>query len=227
MTAIHKYGDVREDGRVFVATQFKNGRAYEYWASPEAWEKIVNRNRENAARWRAGNPDKAKVGAKRFIENRSNKDRSEEYARMSKDSKDKATSRQALWRKNNRQKCVAATMRHRRIHKSECEEYRRKYCKLHAGRLNAYNALQKSKARGAVDPGINISVVSIIYQAVERIQKCTGIPHDVDHKIPISKGGVHHQSNLQILTHRLNMKKKDAITSNPIYFPAFNEITNT
>ncbi len=35
----------------------------------------------------------------------------------------------------------------------------------------------------------------------------TGIPHEVDHIIPISKGGLHHQDNLQILTQQENRKK--------------------
>tara|TARA_B100001996_G_scaffold85449_1_gene63084 strand:- start:413 stop:709 length:297 start_codon:yes stop_codon:yes gene_type:complete len=35
----------------------------------------------------------------------------------------------------------------------------------------------------------------------------TGIEHEVDHIIPIQKGGLHHQDNLQILTREQNRLK--------------------
>ena len=35
----------------------------------------------------------------------------------------------------------------------------------------------------------------------------TGLPHEVDHIIPICKGGLHHPDNLQILTMEENRKK--------------------
>jgi len=35
----------------------------------------------------------------------------------------------------------------------------------------------------------------------------TGIQHHVDHIIPLSKGGLHHPDNLQILTAEENLKK--------------------
>jgi len=39
----------------------------------------------------------------------------------------------------------------------------------------------------------------------------TGIPHEVYHIIPISKGGKHHENNLQILTATENRKKYNKI----------------
>ena len=37
--------------------------------------------------------------------------------------------------------------------------------------------------------------------------KTTGIPHEVDHIVPVSKGGQHHPDNLQVLTRVENRRK--------------------
>ena len=46
-----------------------------------------------------------------------------------------------------------------------------------------------------------------IYKECHDISESTGIPHHVDHIFPVSKGGTHHPSNLQILTAKDNLRK--------------------
>ena len=46
-----------------------------------------------------------------------------------------------------------------------------------------------------------------IYKQSKQMTKTTGIQHHVDHIKPLSKGGEHHPSNLQILTAEENLKK--------------------
>lgn len=46
-----------------------------------------------------------------------------------------------------------------------------------------------------------------IYKECAKITEETGVPHHVDHIIPISKGGPHHPDNLQILTATENIRK--------------------
>lgn len=46
-----------------------------------------------------------------------------------------------------------------------------------------------------------------IYRECDRLSKTTGVPHHVDHIYPISKGGLHHPDNLQILTAYENQSK--------------------
>ncbi len=50
-----------------------------------------------------------------------------------------------------------------------------------------------------------------IYKECDTISKKTGILHHVDHIIPISKGGIHHPNNLQILTAEENIRKSNHI----------------
>jgi len=52
-----------------------------------------------------------------------------------------------------------------------------------------------------------IDKIFSIYEECSRISLETGIPHEVDHIIPICKGGLHHPSNLQILTMKENRTK--------------------
>jgi 5-methylcytosine-specific restriction endonuclease McrA len=52
-----------------------------------------------------------------------------------------------------------------------------------------------------------IELIFEIYKNCIKINQETGIPHEVDHIIPISKGGIHHPNNLQILTMKENRKK--------------------
>ena len=46
-----------------------------------------------------------------------------------------------------------------------------------------------------------------IYQECAKLTEITGVPHHVDHIHPISKGGLHHPDNLQILTAKENISK--------------------
>ena len=50
-----------------------------------------------------------------------------------------------------------------------------------------------------------------IYKKCYMLSESTNIPHEVDHIIPLSKGGLHHPSNLQVLTAEENRKKSNKI----------------
>jgi len=52
-----------------------------------------------------------------------------------------------------------------------------------------------------------VEQILTIYEECSRISAETGIPHEVDHIIPICRGGLHHPDNLQILTMEENRKK--------------------
>jgi hypothetical protein len=56
--------------------------------------------------------------------------------------------------------------------------------------------------------------IRMIYKICRRISKCLQIRHDVDHIVPLYKGGIHHPSNLQILPARLNQIKSYKVPVN-------------
>jgi 5-methylcytosine-specific restriction endonuclease McrA len=49
--------------------------------------------------------------------------------------------------------------------------------------------------------------INSFYFQAEKLTEETGVVHHVDHIIPLSKGGLHHQDNLQVLTATENIKK--------------------
>ena len=62
-----------------------------------------------------------------------------------------------------------------------------------------------------LDETANPEKINEFYKKAVRLTEETGIPHEVDHIIPISKGGKHHEDNLQIITMRENRKKHTKI----------------
>ena len=54
-------------------------------------------------------------------------------------------------------------------------------------------------------------IIFYFYECASRVSRCLGILHHVDHIFPLSRGGPHIPSNLQILPASINIKKKDKI----------------
>lgn len=77
--------------------------------------------------------------------------------------------------------------------------------------LNSISARRRCRMRGAFDETANQQKINQIYCEAKRLTKETGICHEVDHIIPISKGGKHHEDNLQIITMSENRKKHSKI----------------
>ena len=71
-------------------------------------------------------------------------------------------------------------------------------------------AIQRRATLRNQTPDLNqdeVNKILTIYEECSKISCETGIPHEVDHIIPICKGGLHHPDNLQILTMEENRKK--------------------
>ena len=51
------------------------------------------------------------------------------------------------------------------------------------------------------------NIMKVFYDAARRVGKCVGIKFHVDHIIPLSLGGSHHQSNLQWVPYMWNLSK--------------------
>jgi len=86
--------------------------------------------------------------------------------------------------------------------------------KLKAQRLRSYerhgaanSAKYRAAKRNAVTEDSDFEIIKKIYEKCKRVSEETGIPHDVDHIVPISKGGLHHQDNLRIITSSENRSK--------------------
>jgi len=77
----------------------------------------------------------------------------------------------------------------------------------------AYRAAISSKRRGvkanAILPSTNFKKIKKIHKQCQKLSKTTGVEHHVDHMIPLTIGGAHHQSNLRIITAEENLRKNN------------------
>ena len=102
------------------------------------------------------------------------------------------------------------------------------YCQENAERLRLQRRTPVNKIRAAINrakfrmlridrhlvPQLNPDEQVRLYKIYETryyLTESTGVMYHVDHIVPISKKGLHHPDNLQILTASENRKKRDKI----------------
>lgn len=100
-------------------------------------------------------------------------------------------------------------------YREEVRPFNRKYKKENRGKYNAYGA-KRDAAKVCRTPSWlteqDKGDMLEMYEQARRLTKTTGIPHHVDHKIPLQgvlASGFHTPSNLQILTASENMRKSN------------------
>jgi 5-methylcytosine-specific restriction endonuclease McrA len=66
---------------------------------------------------------------------------------------------------------------------------------------------RRARVRNQIPNDADFDAIKTIYQRCRQMCEETGIEYEVDHIIPIAKGGFHHQDNLQIITKSENRSK--------------------
>jgi hypothetical protein len=93
-------------------------------------------------------------------------------------------------------------------------EYQRRYINGNRSRVNAHNAVRKLWRRKlCVPPWADLQAIMAIYLEAERLTKQTGVPHEVDHIIPLKHPlvcGLHVASNLRVITEAENVRKRNS-----------------
>jgi len=70
-------------------------------------------------------------------------------------------------------------------------------------RVRKYQAMKRNSRVLCGDT----NVIKVFYDAAKRVGKCVGIKFHVDHIVPLSLGGSHHQKNLQWVPYMWNLSK--------------------
>ena len=93
--------------------------------------------------------------------------------------------------------------------KDKSKEIDKRYRESEKGIITSTSKSAKRRARikNQLTSDADFDKIKSIYEECRRLSLETGIPHEVDHIIPIAKGGLHHQDNLQIITMVENRKK--------------------
>ncbi len=138
------------------------------------------------------------------------------------ENKERYKERSDEWYKNNRErKLYTSNLRHNKpevIAKRHSEENKKKAREFNKtlDRRAKLTERQRLRAKKIRMDSLGLTeqekrVTHFIYKASNLLSKIMGVEYHVDHKIPLSKGGVHHPSNLQIMLGIDNMRKNDRI----------------
>lgn len=91
------------------------------------------------------------------------------------------------------------------------KEYMKKqhkcYRENNKAKINASTAKRRSIKRNQTLDNVDKEKIMFMYKVAYEMTKEHGVEYQVDHIKPLSKGGLHHEDNLQILSRDLNLRK--------------------
>ena len=161
------------------------------WISRDAMALRMEHLRKKSAQWRADN--------KALVSERNKKYRDPISCAI----------RSREWRQNNKARCTELKREWRKKNPGAMKSQADKYWASHPEcRIENRNRRRAMENRCAVKDTCGIKA---IYVMARRVSACTGIRFDVDHIIPLSRGGEHAPLNMQILPARINRRKSNNI----------------
>lgn len=75
----------------------------------------------------------------------------------------------------------------------------------------AQKSKRRAMLRNAICETADYMAIREIYALSKRLERITGLKYHVDHVVPLSKGGLHHQDNLVAMRSDYNEWKGDQI----------------
>lgn len=111
------------------------------------------------------------------------------------------------WDKANPEKMREYKRQWKIRNKEKYAKYVAEYDRKTQATRNAREALRRAKQMEQTPEDADLNIIESIYKMAKRRTKVEGRPYEVDHIIPLAKGGLHHQDNLQILTAHENRVK--------------------
>lgn len=98
--------------------------------------------------------------------------------------------------------------------KDTLNKYRSDWRKRNKGLMNSYANKRRALKLKCTPSYANMGKIAEIYKRAAELTVITGIPHHVDHIIPLqgkTVTGLHHEDNLQILEATENLKKSNKL----------------
>jgi predicted nucleic acid-binding Zn ribbon protein len=123
---------------------------------------------------------------------------------------EKVLTKNCKWRKANQDKVNEGSKDYTKKNLKQRKVTTRKYRQNNKALLNASYEKRRASKLNATPFWSNLKAIKTVYKESERISIETGIPHQVDHVVPLIHPlvcGLHVPANLQILTAEENLKK--------------------
>ena len=124
--------------------------------------------------------------------------------------KDKQNKKAVKWRRNNLEKARETSREFHRRNKEKRAASHADWAKRNRDKRNASVAKRKAAKLQATPGWVDWKKVRAIYREARRISDFTGVPHHVDHIVPLqgeSVCGLHCETNLQIIPASQNCAK--------------------
>lgn len=165
-------------------------RAY-YIANKEKWK-------EYGEKWRKANPEKHEEIQKKSRAKNIEKRRAL-FKKWREANKEYVKKRCAEWRAKNPD--------HKERYRETTMRCSRRWALANPDARTAHACARRARVRNRLSSDANRAIIRSFYTIARRVTRCIGVEHHVDHIIPIFRGGMHHESNLQILPAKINLSK--------------------
>jgi phage terminase large subunit-like protein len=163
----------------------------------------------------AADPERKKASSKRYAQE--HKDSANAHKRAwAERNPEKAKAAKRKWQDANRSRIAEAQKRRREAHPERMREiaersYRARRAKAPEVFVE-YDIRRRAQARQATPAWYDAQAVRAMYAEARRLTETTGIPHEVDHIVPLlgkQVCGLHCAANLQVVTQQANRKKSN------------------
>ena len=137
------------------------------------------------------------------------------YKKYREDNRDKYLARYKKYYEDNRAKYLARQNKYNAENRDEIAARKKKYREDYPEKKAAADAKRRAAQLERIpswSDKSDLKAIRKIYARCKRINKLTGIPHEVDHVIPMQGeniSGLHHSTNLAIIPAALNRIKKN------------------
>jgi hypothetical protein len=114
------------------------------------------------------------------------------------------------WNKNNKKRKIQSSLEWRKNHPDKAYQATLRWLKNNPHKSALYRTQRRSRIQQAKVAWANEDVIKTLYEEARRLTEESGIPHEVDHIVPLNSKtvcGLHCEDNLQILTKAQNLSK--------------------
>jgi len=165
--------------------------------------------RESTARWYADNRDKVLATRARYRADNPDKVRDKD-ARWRSENLGKHREAQARYRSENTEKVVESQRKYRVENSEKFRETTARWRAENSDKIAQNSVLRRTRIQQACVPWADQEAIAEFYKLRDKLTEKTGIPHHVDHVIPLKSQfvcGLHVHNNLRVIPAVENRKK--------------------